>query len=247
VRYLIISDLHGNHQALRAVLEQAEGRYDRILCCGDIVGYGADPNAVTDWTRSNVAAVVRGNHDKACTGSEDLEWFNPVARISALWTHHVLRRDNFDYLSHLPKGPVIVDGFQILHGSPVDEDEYLVSVADARQVTSYLERSVSFFGHTHLQGGFIFSRGGGVRAIEQVPQDESESSVEIRPDDYYLINPGSVGQPRDEDPRAAYALYMPEEHHVLLGRVFYDIAGAQSKIREAGLPDVLARRLAIGA
>src|SRR5690348_7795222 len=122
MRYLILSDLHANWDALEAVLKQAEGRYDRVICCGDVVGYGADPDAVTEWVRANVTAIVRGNHDKACAGLEDLEWFNPVARAAAVWTQSATKSGNMEYLRQLTKGPEHVNGFQILHGSPLDED-----------------------------------------------------------------------------------------------------------------------------
>jgi len=155
VRYLILSDIHANWEALQAVLRDAQGDYDEILCCGDLVGYGADPNLVVDWARQRAKLVVRGNHDKACTGLDDLEWFNPVARSAATWTIASLTPDNLSYLRDLPKGPVVLDSFQILHGSPLDEDDYLVSNFAVTQIVPYLERQVSFFGHTHIQGGFL--------------------------------------------------------------------------------------------
>ena len=245
MRYLILSDLHGNLEALQAVLAHAGSEYDRILCCGDLVGYGADPDAVTEWVRSSVAAIVRGNHDKACAGLEDLEWFNPVARVSAVWTQKVMKRENLDYLRELAKGPEQVDGFEILHGSPVDEDEYLVTGVDAAQVAPYLDSSLGFFGHTHLQGGFLFHRNGVKRLRSTGPHSDSEA-LELEPDVRYLINPGSVGQPRDGDWRAAYAVYEPEARLVTFRRTEYDVASAQKKILAAGLPDMLALRLAVG-
>ena len=160
VRYLILSDIHGNWEALQAVLARARSEYDSILCCGDLVGYGADPDAVTEWVRDNVASVVRGNHDKAAAGLEDLEWFNPVAKQSALWTQAAMKPENLAYLRDLTKGPEQVNGFQILHGSPLDEDEYVVTEHDVAQLAPYLDSEVSFFGHTHLQGGFLCHRNG---------------------------------------------------------------------------------------
>lgn len=119
MRYLILSDIHGNREALDAVLEEAsKDGYDSVLCLGDIVGYGADPNSVADWVRTNAAAVVRGNHDKAAVGLDNLEWFNPAARASALWTRSTLTDENREWLLQLPRGPVPVADFQILHGSP---------------------------------------------------------------------------------------------------------------------------------
>jgi diadenosine tetraphosphatase ApaH/serine/threonine PP2A family protein phosphatase len=246
MRYLIISDIHGNWEALEAVLGHAQGHYDEIICAGDLVGYGADPNAVVEWIHSNVKVVVRGNHDKACAGLEDLEWFNPVARAAALWTQSALTKENLDYLRRLPKGPIPVDSFQILHGSPVDEDEYLVSSQDIRQISAYLDCPLSFFGHTHLQGGFFWHQNG-VRQIRKTPVDSEEHVVELMRDTLCLANPGSVGQPRDGDPRAAYLLYTPGDRAIVFRRVPYDLETAQNKILEAGLPELLALRLARGA
>ena len=245
MRYLILSDIHANWEALEAVLAQSESQYDRIVCCGDLVGYGADPDAVTEWVRQNVPDVVRGNHDKACAGLEDLEWFNPVARASAIWTQKAMNPANLGYLHDMTKGPMRIDGFQIVHGSPLDEDEYLVSEHDANQVAPYLESGVSFFGHTHLQGGFLCHRNG-TRRLAGVAASEDAETLELEKDLSYLINPGSVGQPRDRNPRAAYALYEPEARLVTFRRTNYDIASAQKKILAAGLPDLLALRLEAG-
>jgi predicted phosphodiesterase len=245
VRYLILSDIHGNWEALQAVLAHPRSEYDRIVCCGDLVGYGADPDAVTEWVRDNVAAIVRGNHDKAAAGLEDLEWFNPVAKRSALWTQASMKPENVAYLRDLTKGPEQVNGFQILHGSPLDEDEYVVTEHDVAQIAPYLAAEVSFFGHTHLQGGFLCHRNG-VAPFGGVADGASDQAIELEQDASYLINPGSVGQPRDGDPRAAYAVYDPEARLVTLFRTEYDIVAAQRKILNAGLPEMLAARLQAG-
>jgi predicted phosphodiesterase len=245
VRYLIVSDIHANWEALQAVLAHARDSYEQIVCCGDLVGYGADPDAVTEWVRQNVASVVRGNHDKACAGGEDLEWFNPVAQKSALWTMSIMKSPNVDYLRDLPKGPERVDGFQILHGSPVDEDEYIVTERDVAQIAPYLDLPVSFFGHTHLQGAFLCHRNG-VKFME-APEDSDSVTYDLEKDQTYFINAGSVGQPRDGDPRAAYALYDSSARLVTLCRTDYDIASAQKKIVDAGMPEILAARLEVGA
>lgn len=245
MRYIILSDLHANLEALNGVLEHTEGRYDQAVCCGDLVGYGADPNAVVEWVREHCAATVRGNHDKACTGLEDLEWFNPVAKKAALWTQQTLTAENADWTRALPKGPVRLDGFQVVHGAPFDEDEYLLAADEAGQAFGYMEARIAFFGHTHVQGGFIWNHS----RVETVPRPSPRSDrelIEIDPACAYLLNPGSVGQPRDGDPRAAYCLYDSDAGMVTYFRVPYDIALAQKKIRDAGLPPVLADRLAIG-
>jgi diadenosine tetraphosphatase ApaH/serine/threonine PP2A family protein phosphatase len=245
MRYLILSDIHANWEGLETVLRHAEGQYDEILCGGDLVGYCADPNAVVDWARRHVTAVVRGNHDKACTGLDDLDWFNPVARAAALWTQAQLTPENLEYLRKLPRGPLRVGQFQLLHGSPLDEDEYLINSHDVRQIGSYVECPLAFFGHTHVQGGF-FWHSNGVKRIKQTPPDQEEQTVELLTDMVCLANPGSVGQPRDGDPRAAYLLYCPDEPVLVYRRVAYDVEKAQEKIRKAGLPEPLAARLAAG-
>lgn len=247
MRYLILSDLHANWQALEAVLQEAAGRYDQAVCLGDLVGYGGDPNSVVEWVRANCTLVVRGNHDKASSGldQEELEWFNPVARAAALWTYAALTSENAAYISALPKGPLAVDGFQLVHGSPYDEDEYVLNPDEAGQAFSYLESRVAFFGHTHVQGGFIWNHSR-VEVIPRTPQRSDRQVMEIDPDCAYLVNPGSVGQPRDGDPRAAYVTFDTEAHIVTFWRTPYNIARAQERIREVGLPPILADRLSVG-
>lgn len=239
--YLIVSDIHGNHEALTATLADAQGLYDRIFCLGDLVGYGADPNIVAEWAHAETAATVRGNHDRACVGTDPLEGYNPSARLSAIWTRGVLTAENRAYLERLPRGPVRITeggngGFDLAHGSPLDEDDYLIAPVDLRFMRPYLETQLTFFGHTHVQGGFLLSRNG-------VKRLDADAVLEMEPDHFYLVNPGSVGQPRDGDPRAAYALYSPETRTIEYRRVAYDVAKAASKILGAGLPPPLAARL----
>ena len=227
------------------MLEDARGRYDRILCLGDLVGYGADPNQVAEWAKSNVVSIVRGNHDRACTGTDLLEYFNPSARASALWTRGALTPGNSNYLEHLARGPLRVThngdggdgGFDLVHGSPLDEDEYLVGVED-----------VLFLGRAPGNEAHVLRPYAPAGRLPAGPA-EREAAVlmhrvlQLEPDYYYLINPGSVGQPRDGDPRAAYALYSPEDRTVEFRRVPYDIGKAAAKILQAELPESLAMRL----
>ena len=245
MRYLILSDLHANWEALDAVARESSGHYDKALCCGDLIGYAADPNPVVQWVHDHCAIVVRGNHDRACTGLEDLEWFNPVARAAALWTQKALTPELTGYALNLPRGPVLLDGFEIAHGSPFDEDEYLLAATEASHAFEYLECRLAFFGHTHVQGGFIWNQGR-VETIGRVPPKSASETLEIDPECAYMINPGSVGQPRDGDPRAAWVLYDSDAHAVIYRRTPYDIQAAQRKIRDAGLPPILADRLAVG-
>lgn len=245
MRYLILSDVHANWEALQAVLAHAREAYDSILCCGDIVGYGGDPDLVAEWTRENADHIVRGNHDKACAGLEDLESFNPVARVSAIWTQQRMKPDNLSYLRDLKKGPEEICGFEIVHGSPVDEDEYLFTEEEVSQAAPYLETDVTFFGHTHVQGAFLCHRNG-IKRLRRVDLGAEDMVVELERDANYMVNPGSVGQPRDSDPRAAYALYDSQTRLITFVRTAYDIRTAQKKIIDAGLPDVLALRLESG-
>ena len=234
--YLILSDIHGNLEALEAVLADAQGRYDRILCLGDLVGYGADPNAIVAWAREKVRAIVRGNHDKVCIGLEPVDTYNPAAQASARWTEAALTPSHREYLERLPRGPLPHEGIDLVHGSPADEDEYLLSVYQLPELYPFLESPVTFFGHTHVQGGFLLAPHG----ARPIPPNVT---LQAEPDYFYLVNPGSVGQPRDRDPRAGYALYSPKERTVEYRRIAYDVDRAAAKIRAAGLPEFLAARL----
>jgi diadenosine tetraphosphatase ApaH/serine/threonine PP2A family protein phosphatase len=237
--FLIVSDIHGNLEALEAVLADARGLYDRILCLGDLVGYGADPNAIVEWARENAAAIVRGNHDKVCVGIDSAENYNPAAQASALWTQSQLSAKSRDFLERLPRGPLPYEGLDLVHGSPADEDEYLHQIYQIPPQRQFLQSRVTFFGHTHIQGGFLLAP----RAMRPIP---GHLVLNLEPDYSYLINPGSVGQPRDRDPRAAYAIYSEDGQTVEFRRVAYDIDSAGAKIRAAGLPDFLAARLLEG-
>jgi predicted phosphodiesterase len=244
VPFLILSDIHANLEALEAVLADAQGRYDAILCLGDLVGYGADPNAVVDWARRNVRSVVRGNHDKAGAGEEPLHIYNAAARVALEWTQTQLTPESRGYLQAMPRGPLRLTpddggnerGFDLAHGSPADEDEYLISIGDVSSLRPQLETRLTFFGHTHVQGGFMVTR----RAVAKIP---AKGVLQIEPDHFYLINPGSVGQPRDRDPRAAYVLFDADARTVEYRRVAYPVDRAAGKINGAGLPDMLAARL----
>jgi predicted phosphodiesterase len=244
MRYLVLSDIHANWEALQAVLADAEGLYETILCLGDVVGYGADPNAVTEWVRENVATVIRGNHDKVCCGLEDPELFNPIAKTAALWTHGELNEENRNFLAALPKGPVEVDGFLMVHGSVLDEDEYLVDPRDTVLQFVNADGKPVFFGHTHVQGGFLLWQTG--QKTKPAALHPNGAALQVRPDRGQLLNPGSVGQPRDLNWLAAYALYDSEKGLLAFRRCEYDLAEAQRKIRDAGLPKALAERLALG-
>ena len=250
VRLLLLSDIHSNLEALQACLAAAPA-YDIAVNLGDIVGYGASPNEVTDQSRAMGKLFVRGNHDKAVTGLTDLNDFNPVAGVAALWTRDQLTSQNNDWLRQLPKGPVTcaeLPGMQFVHGSPLDEDEYVVNSGEAFASLREAATPVTFFGHTHLQGGF-YDSGGGDNAFypEYKTIGKSESlDITLAKNTRYLINPGSVGQPRDGDWRAAFAVFDTEARILSFRRVPYDLKTAQDKINAANLPPRLASRLAAG-
>ncbi len=243
--YLILSDIHANWEALQAVLDAAQGQYQTVLCCGDVVGYGADPNPVAGWVRDNVLQTVRGNHDKFCSGIEPIFEVSFLAEQAAIWTRCELTEGNRSWLASLPQGPLEVDGMRILHGSVRDEDEYIGTVDEARNVRHLLKADVLFFGHTHQQEIYYCHRNG-IRLIPGPQAFESELAWSVDEKASWLINPGSVGQPRDGDPRAAYALYDTSNRLLSFHRTRYDIAKAQRKILAAGLPEKLADRLAVG-
>jgi predicted phosphodiesterase len=242
VRYLILSDLHANLQATSRVLEDAASRgYDRVIVLGDLVGYGANPGEVIDRIRAlDPFAVVRGNHDKVVSGITDGEFFNEVAHEAALWTRSVLGREHPEYLRGLPEGPAQVDGFVISHGTPLDEEEYLLGNGQADDVFVETEFDLAFFGHTHFP--CAFEEGDGPGRMMRT----GESSVRLAPGARYLVNPGSVGQPRDRDPRASYVTFDTGSREIAWHRVEYDCEEAKARIVKAGLPPVLGERLTLG-
>jgi len=250
VRILVLSDIHGNLDALEACLATA-GSYDIAVNLGDIVGYGASPNEVIERSRGLGKYFVRGNHDKATSGLMDLKDFNPIAGLAALWTRDQLTPENLEWLRELPQGPVQIPEFpqiQFVHGSPIDEDEYVVTLHDAIGPLSARPISVTFFGHTHLQGAFSFKMTAGDAyrpAYKTVGQNEI-SQFALKPDVRYLVNPGSVGQPRDGDWRAAFAIFDTESWMVTFQRAPYNLKSAQDRIFAANLPQRLATRLAAG-
>ena len=248
MRYLILSDIHSNESALEAVLAQVGRRYDEILCLGDIVGYGPDVNEASDRVRELApVALVRGNHDKAGSGLTDPTDFNPAARAAAFWTREQLRPDNLEYLRQLPVGPARVGDFQIVHGSVRDEDEYVFHAREARVSLELAEVSLIFFGHTHFQGGFVLRNSGRVEQVRlHWPPGVVSAKLVLATNARYLINPGSIGQPRDGDPRAAFAVYDDDEHTVEYWRVPYDVAVTQERMRKVSLPTPLVERLAAG-
>jgi predicted phosphodiesterase len=246
LRFLILSDIHANLTALQAAIAAVDGRWDRALCLGDVVGYGPDPNEAMDLVRTLNPIIIRGNHDKAACGLTDASDFNPVARIAAEWTTAQLRPENLQLLRDLPMGPVIVDELAIVHGAVADEDEYVFAPALALDGLMYSPAAITFFGHTHFQGGFSY-RGTQLEMIQMKPPAGANfSALQLETDTRYLLNPGSIGQPRDGDPRAAFAIADLDHRVVEFWRVPYDIVAVQTRMREAKLPEVLVQRLTFG-
>jgi predicted phosphodiesterase len=250
VRILILSDIHANLEALEACLEAAP-EHDRVFNLGDIVGYGANPNEVTERARALGSVFVRGNHDKACSGMVSLDDFNPVAGLAVLWTQEQLSADNLEFLRGLPRGPVApVEGVQCVHGSPRDEDEYVFMPWEAYSILAEAVVPMTFFGHTHVQGAYwiddVKESEGIIEPAYASAEGRQQLIVSLATTTKYLVNPGSIGQPRDGDPRAAFALYDREANSITFYRVPYDIERAQNKIFAAGLPERLGIRLAEG-
>ena len=245
-RYLLLSDLHSNREALRAVLARAAGLgCSATILLGDVVGYGPEPNEVIE----DVAALpdlvaVRGNHDRVAVGSDGGGDFNSAARAAALWTRAALSERSLRFLRDLPRGPrALRDGVLISHGSPLDEDQYLLDAESARRSLEGRPFDLCFYGHTHLPGAFV----GDGRGVGFEPASGDGVVLALRPAIRYLVNPGSVGQPRDRDPRAAFAVYDADGRRVTFHRVAYDHAETRAKIARAGLPPWLGERLGLGA
>lgn len=245
MRFLILSDIHANWEALSAVLQDAASRrYQAVLCLGDVVGYGPNPNEVTAWVRTHADVVIRGNHDKACSGVTTFDSFNLTAQCSSRWTREELLDDHKRWLLNLGHGPVLVENFDLVHGAPDDEDRYMFHQHEAEAGLRSANEQLTFFGHTHVQGGFVgeqYRRSLEVSRLHVLP-----NQMAIVADRRYLLNPGAVGQPRDGNARAAYCIYDSALRIVEFCRVEYDIRTVQDKILAAGLPEELAFRLASG-
>ena len=244
MRYLVLSDVHANIDALDGVLADAARHGGlQILLLGDLVGYGGDPNAVIDRLRDlPVAAAIRGNHDRAACGLDDGESFNELARASAAVTAAALTARNREYLKGLPAGPRVVSAItEICHGTPFDEDAYIFDEMDAVYALRSTSRPLCLFGHTHapfaarLRGEDLEFLGAG-----------SGETVTVEAADRLIVNVGSVGQPRDGDPRAAYGVLDEAARTVTCFRVAYPTDRAEARIREAGMPEPLAKRISLG-
>ena len=251
MRYAILSDIHSNLEALTAVLDRLSGdRIDRYCCLGDLIGYGADPEACLARLRSLETISVCGNHEWACLGKLDPEWFSDSAKAAVLWTRDRLTFTDLDELRRLPltlsDGPVT-----LVHGTlnHPDRFEYLMDLAHAIDTARTCRTQFCLVGHTHVP--LLFEYDTDSRSARRVCAAPDELAAGVRLAEAgapmrYVINPGSVGQPRDGDPRASCAVLDTDARMLSIRRVAYDIAAAQRKIRDAGLPAFLADRLAMG-
>jgi diadenosine tetraphosphatase ApaH/serine/threonine PP2A family protein phosphatase len=237
LRYAIISDIHANVEAFESILGEIDDvSPDRIICLGDIVGYGASPNECVEIIKGlNITSLI-GNHDKAACGLTEPIDFNPAARQAALWTRKELTDDNKDYLKSLPEEDA--DGFMIVHGAPSDPDKYILSARDAADEFPLIgEKNLCFFGHTHVS--IVYSLIGGSVGFSRARE------LQLTAGSRYLVNPGSVGQPRDRDPRASFLIY-DDSGRAEFRRVEYPVEIAQKKIIDSGLDPFLAERLSYG-
>jgi predicted phosphodiesterase len=244
MRYLIFSDIHSNLEAFEELLKlKAVKETDKCLFLGDMVGYGANPDEIINLFREmeNVTSI-RGNHDKVIANLESSSLFNPVAAFSAEWSKLHISEANEEFLKQLKKGPEVVDHFiTICHGSTFDEDYYVFSMFEAVESFKFMETSIGFFGHTHFPVIYLMRN----EKIDIVQLSE-ETKIKLDPNTRYLINPGSIGQPRDKNAKSSFIIFDSTKKEILFKRYTYNIKETQRKIREAGLPEILASRLEAG-
>jgi predicted phosphodiesterase len=250
MKYLILSDIHSNLEALQAVsLKILSTKIDKYVILGDLVGYGASPNEVVEIIKKKSPLVaIRGNHDKVASGLSDGRGFNHIALEADLWTQEILSSENKKYIADLPKGPINVDGlFDIMHGSNFDEEYYIDNDGDAIRAFQESNENLLFFGHTHIPIIWVLDEQEGTIEIDFFSDElQIRSEYSLQEGKRYLINPGSVGQPRDRIPESSFAIFDSNEMKVTLFRIKYNIKTAQDKIIRAGLDEFLAERLAIG-
>lgn len=241
MRYAFFSDIHGNLEALDTVLTDIHKcNIQQLICLGDLVGYGANPNECVERIRIPGYVSVAGNHDYAAVGLTDINNFNTYARMAILWTVRELKEENKDYLRHLPLIRKF-DDFIVVHSSLVNPEtwHYVVTFQDVEENLRILKFPICFIGHSHYPFVVMQSEGGGILSSEQ-------TVVDLQKNCRYLANVGSVGQPRDNDSRAAWVVYDDNKKTIEMKKSVYDLEAASRKIIAAGLPPFLAERLRYG-
>jgi len=243
MKYAIFADIHSNLEALNAMLEYySQEKVNKYFCCGDIVGYGPNPNECIEKIRELNPIVVAGNHDLASVGLKDISWFNEYAQVAILWTKSKLTPENADYLKSLSQ--IYQDeNLTLVHGSPREPiDEYLLNLKQARENLNFFSTQVCFIGHSHTP--FFYQKN--VPGKEFYGSFLQKNPVILTPGMKTIINVGSVGQPRDGDPRTACAIYDLEKKEIYLARFEYNILPVQQKMFAANLPSYLIQRLSYG-
>ena len=247
MRYLILSDIHSNVEALESCVQRAkQAGYDSVLCCGDIVGYGPDPVEAIDMVRGLNTTCIRGNHDRVASGLDEATNFNMHARQAIYWTRAALPDSYREYLANLPVGPLdITPESQLVHGALTNEDDYIFTSAEADMNLLLTRKNITFFGHSHFP--VVYTANDSGKAVQAPTYEFDEfTAAQCDPNVKLFINPGAVGQPRDGDPRASFGIWDRDRARVELYRVEYDIGRTQAKMRDANLPNYLIDRLARG-
>lgn len=242
MRTALISDIHGNLEALTAVLEDIDNQdVDKIHSLGDVVGYGADPKACLDLVIDRCDARLMGNHEYTVLGLQSMDYYNEAAKTAITWTRSRLLEEDLSAIADF-KIDFAADDYYLVHSSPYQPERwhYIFTEEEARLAFQHLKGSICFYGHSHVPT--VISGGDGTKIRLRAGHTFEPDLEECR----YLVNVGSVGQPRDRDPRACYAIFDDEQSLVTLRRVEYDIAAAQEKMSAATLPEILVSRLAAG-
>lgn len=235
----IISDIHANIEALIEVFKDIDKEnVDEIICLGDIVGYGPNPNEAIDMVKEMVNYVIKGNHDEGIINEEVLFDFNEYGVKAIEWQKRILKNENLNFLSNL-NFEMKFDTFQIIHGALSEPFKYIFTIFDALEETKYLERDILFIGHSHRAAVFDLNN-----KVFHSFRDGGEFILEKN--NKYIINPGSIGQPRDYNPLSSYLLFNQEDNRLIFKRVSYDFEKTREKIINCGLPQFLGDRLIIG-
>jgi predicted phosphodiesterase len=252
MRYLILSDVHANYQAIEAVFEKAEHlNWQKIICLGDLTGYNAEPNKVVNlfsdfYDQNLIEVIILGNHDNVVLNKVDPQNFNEKAKFAALWHRDRLSQSNKIFLDSFGPSCLLSEGILAVHGSPADPDEYLTLLFQAEinfQLMAEINVNLCFNGHTHIP--CVFKSEGEKQPVKTTLSEDYHKII-LDPLNRYIINPGSTGQPRDGNPKASFGLYDTETNQFELFRAPYNYLETQKKIISSGLPPDLADRLALG-